>query len=59
MASELKMARAFFLESLSSISWALARGFPKTTARMRAMRRPSAVVGALAAALATMTPGPA
>ena len=58
MASELKMARAFFLVSRSSMSWALDSGLPKTKARTRAMRRPRAVRGALAAALATMTPGP-
>jgi hypothetical protein len=59
MASELKMGSASFLERRSSISWALESGFPKTKARTRARRRPKAVVGALAAALAIITPGPA
>src|ERR1035437_9343895 len=59
MASELKIGNASFFERRSPISWALVRGFPKTNALTRAARRPKAVVGALAAALATITPGPA
>src|ERR1035437_5215189 len=59
MASELKIGRASCLESRSPISEALVSGLPKMNARTRAARRPRAVVGALAAALATITPGPA
>ena len=59
MASELKMGSASFFDSRSPISWALVSGWPKMIALTRAARRPNAVVGALAAALATITPGPA
>ena len=46
MASELKIASAFFLFRRSSISWSLARGRPNRMARVRAAPRPKAVVGA-------------
>ena len=58
MASELKTASAFGLESRSPISSSLARGRPKATALTLAHARPIAVVGALAAGFAVSWPGP-
>lgn len=59
IASELKIASAFFFGSRSVISSSLASGRPITTDFRRANRRPSRVAGALAAALAVSCPGPA
>ena len=58
MASELKIARAFFLARRSPISSSLARGRPRSACLSRALKRPMLVVGALAAALAVSWPGP-
>ena len=58
MASELKIARAFFLDSRSPISSSLASGRPRVMALIRARRRPAGVSGRLAAALATSDPSP-
>ena len=58
IASELKIARAFFLDSRSPISSSLARGRPRSTPLSRARAIPSPVVGALAAAFAVSWPGP-
>src|SRR4029079_829734 len=52
IASELKIARAFFFESRSPTSSSLASGRPIATPRTRAHARPTPVVGALGA------PGP-
>ncbi len=58
MASELKTASAFVLESRSSISSSLARGRPIATALTRAQARRMPVVGTFAARLAVSWPGP-
>ena len=58
IASDEKIARAFFLASRSPSSSSLASGRPKKNARMFAMARPVAVVGALAASLAVSWPLP-
>ena len=58
MASELKMASAFFFESRSLISSSVDSGRPKTIARMRLTSRPVGVTGTLAAGFATSWPGP-
>ena len=52
------MARAFFLESRSPSSSSLASGRPKKNARMLAIARPVALVGALAASFAVSWPEP-
>ena len=51
MASELKMASAFFLDSRSPISSSVASGRPMRARRATARARPSGVVGAIAAGL--------
>ena len=58
MASELKIASAFFFESRSPISSSFARGRPKTTWRRRATARPVGVRGSDAASRATRALGP-
>jgi hypothetical protein len=59
MASELKMAIAFFLESRSPISSSVDSGLPKTIPRIRFRHRSEEVRATLAAAgLATSVPGP-
>ena len=58
MASELKMASAFFLDSRSPLSSSEARGLPMNTRRMSVVQRPNAVLGAVAAGLAVMMPLP-
>ena len=58
MASELKMASAFFFDSRSPISSSDARRATESTRRMAAAARPAAVVGAVAAGLAVRTPCP-
>ena len=58
IASELKTASAFGLESRSPISSSLARGRPMATAFTLAQARPTGVFGALAARLAVSWPGP-
>src|SRR3954451_20066357 len=58
MASELKMASAFFLDSRSPISSSFASGRPMRTPLSRTLARPTEVVGALAAAFAVSWFGP-
>src|SRR5215218_10576403 len=58
IASELKIASAFFFDSRSPISSSLASGFPIRTAFARPTTLPIAVVGALAAAFAVSWLGP-
>ena len=59
MASELKIASAFFFDRRSPSSSSLASGRPtKNAADRRAQAGRSAVVGALAASLAVSWPGP-
>ena len=58
MASELKMASAFFLDRRSSPSSSVASGRPMRIDLARAQPRPVAVVGVLAEALAVSTPRP-
>ena len=58
IASELKMARAFFLASHSPISSSLASGRPKTRLRPRKDQPAGLREGMLAASLATIWPGP-
>ena len=53
IASELKIASAFFLSRRSSISASLDNGRPNTTERTRASARPVLVRGAEAASRAT------
>ena len=60
IASELKIARAFFFESRSPASSSLASGRPIATSRTRAHARPRPVLGWLAAGLRDeLVPGPA
>ncbi len=59
MASELKMASAFFFDRRSPISSSVESGRPKTTARTRVEGPPrTGVVSTFAAGLATSCPGP-
>src|SRR5512132_2509261 len=56
IASELKIASAFFFESRSEISSWIESGRPKRTPRARANRRPAGVRGTDADSLATSVP---
>src|SRR5258705_3098714 len=58
MASELKIARAFFFDSHWPISSSESSVRPMKKLLIRAGRRPAAVAGALAASLAMSWPGP-
>src|SRR6476659_2327170 len=58
IASELKIARAFFFERRSPISSSLARGRPRSSAFARDQARPAAVGGTNAASFAVSCPGP-
>ena len=58
MASELKIARAFFFERRCPISSSEASGRPRKKRRTAAKTAPAPVVGVLADALAVMTPLP-
>ena len=58
IASELKIASAFFFERRSPISSSLASGRPIVAALNLAMTAPRGVVGRLAASFATSWPGP-
>ena len=58
MASELKMASAFFFDRRSPISSSVASGRPMRTRLTSTIARPSRVLGAMAAGLATSVPGP-
>src|SRR4051794_1721176 len=58
MASELKIASAFFFDRRSPISSSFASGRPRSTPLSRTRARPNVVVGALAAAFAVSCPGP-
>ncbi len=58
MASELKIASAFFFDRRSPSSSSLASGRPKRKPRIVAKPRPIGVVGALAASLAVSWPLP-
>ena len=57
MASELKIASAFFLVRRCSLSSSLASGCPMNVRRMRSAARPTLVVGADAAWRAVSTFG--